>query len=170
MIVRQFDTESGIYAFTESGIVTAFHAHPLVMLKILLPTLAGSVSYFLIGWLVFEGLLGQYMSDNTLQLPGFRKGEAEASMVLVFVSCAAYALLLTLVFGQWSSVHTFQEGAIKGAILGMLVAVMANTYWYASTHFFNSWKPLLADVLAAGLTVGLMGGVIAAVLGYLVRQ
>ena len=139
------------------------------MLKILLATLAGTIVYFLIGWLVFEGLLGKYMSTNTTQILGFKKTPEDSSMAMLIVSCAAYALLLAVIMGQWAHIHTFKEGAILGAVVGILVAVMTDSYWYSTSHFFNGFKPVLADIAAAGLTVGIMGGVIGWVLGFLAK-
>lgn len=136
------------------------------MAKIILAALAGTVVYFLAGWLVFEGLLGSYMNAHTTQVPGFKKNAEESSMGMLLVSCAAYALLLALVFGQWTSVQTFWEGAKLGALIGLLVAVMTNSYWFSVSHFFNGFAPLFVDVAAAGMTVGLMGGVVGWVLGY----
>lgn len=136
------------------------------MLKILLAALAGTITYFLVGWLVFEVLLGQYMSANTTQIGGFKKSPEESSMALLVVSCAAYALLLALIMGKWANVHSFKEGAILGAVMGILIAVMTDTYWFSTSHFYNGPAPLLADVAAAGVTVGIMGGVIGWVLGY----
>jgi hypothetical protein len=135
------------------------------MIKILLAALVGTIVYFGIGWLVFEGLLGKYMSANTTQIVGFKKSEEEASMVMLIVSCAAYALLLAVVMGNWTQVNTFKEGAILGATVGVLVATMTNSYWYSTSHFFNGFAPILADIAAAGVTVGIMGGTIAWVLG-----
>jgi hypothetical protein len=135
------------------------------MIKILLAALVGTIVYLGIGWLVFEGLLGKYMSANTTQIAGFKKSEEESSMLLLIVSCAAYALLLAILMGHWAHVSTFKEGAILGATVGILVAIMTNAYWYSTSHFFNSLSPLLADVAAAGVTVGLMGGVIGWFLG-----
>jgi hypothetical protein len=136
------------------------------MLKILLAALAGTIAYFLVGWLVFEGLLGKYMSANTTQIVGFKKTAEESSMAMLVVSCAAYALLLALIMGKWAHINTFKDGAILGATMGILIAIMTDSYWFSTTHFFNNFKPLLADVAAAGLTVGIMGGVIGWVLGY----
>jgi hypothetical protein len=136
------------------------------MVKILLATLIGTVVYFLFGWLVFEGFLGKYMSTNTTQIAGFKKTEAESSMLMLIVSCAAYALLLAILMGQWAHVNTFREGVKIGAITGVLVATMTNSYWYSSSHFFNGFQPLLADIVAAGLTVGVMGGAIGWFMGY----
>jgi hypothetical protein len=136
------------------------------MIKILLATLSGTVVYFLFGWLVFEYILGSYMTANTTQIAGFKKTEEESSLMMLVVSCAAYALLLTLILGEWAQKTTFKEGALVGAVVGILVAIMTNAYWYSSSHFFNSLKPVFTDVLAAGLTVGFMGGTIGWVLGY----
>jgi hypothetical protein len=86
-------------------------------------------------------------------------------MVMLIVSCAAYALLLAVVMGNWTQVNTFKEGAILGATVGILVATMTNSYWYSTSHFFNSIVPVLVDIAAAGLTVGIMGGAIAWILG-----
>lgn len=133
--------------------------------KLLFAASAGAITYFLAGWLVFEGLLGTYMQENTTQIEGFKKTEAEASMILIFISCAAYALLITLVFHYAPEIRTFKMGSAMGAMIGVLVAIMTNTYWFATSHFFNDFKPILADILAASVTVGIMGGVVAWVLG-----
>jgi hypothetical protein len=45
------------------------------MTKILLAALAGTIAYFLVGWLVLEGLLGKYRSENTTQIVGFKKSQ-----------------------------------------------------------------------------------------------
>lgn len=133
--------------------------------KLFWATLGGSIAYFIAGWLVFESLLGSYMQTNTTQIEGFKKNEAESSMVLIFVSCVAYALLLVLVFHFAPSIRNFKSGFALGAMVGILVAIMTNTYWFATSHFFNNFKPVLADIVAAGVTVGMMGGVVAWVLG-----
>jgi len=139
--------------------------HFMPITNFLLAVLAGAITYFLAGWLVFEGLLGDYMQANTTQIEGFKKNEAESSMVLIFVSCAAYAMLMTLVFQYAPSMRTFKAGFVMGAMIGVLIAIMTNTYWYATSHFFNDFRPILADVVAASFTVGIMGGVVAWVLG-----
>jgi hypothetical protein len=136
------------------------------MIKIILAALAGTIVYFGIGWIVFEGLLGKYMSANTTQIVGFKKSEEESNILMLIVSCAAYALLLAIIMGNWTNVSTFKDGAILGATIGILVGIMTNSYWFSTTHFFNSIAPLLVDVAAAGVTVGIMGGAIGWVLGY----
>ena len=91
--------------------------------KLFLAASAGSVTYFLAGWLVFEGLLGSYMQVNTTQIEGFKKSEAESSMLLIFISCAAYALLLTWIFQYAPNIRTFKTGFAMSAMVGILVAI-----------------------------------------------
>jgi hypothetical protein len=43
---------------------------------------------------------------------------------------------------------------------------MTDSYWYATSNFFNNLKPMLADIIAATVTVGTMGSVIVGVLLY----
>jgi hypothetical protein len=134
--------------------------------KIFLATCAGAAAYLLAGWLVFERLLGRFTKARTIQLDGFYKSPEEASLALLAASCAAYALLLAILMSEgYADVHSVRDGASLGATVGVLVAIMADTYWYATTNFYSSALPVLADVGAAGLTVGIMGGVIGGVLG-----
>jgi hypothetical protein len=67
---------------------------------------------------------------------------------------------------NWTQISTFREGLIFGATIGLLVAAMTNTYWYRSSHYFHSLMPILVDIAATGLTVGLLVGVVALVLNY----
>lgn len=91
-------------------------------------------------------------------------------MGMLLVSCLAYALLLAVVFDQWADVRSARGGLVLGAVMGSLAAVMTNSYWYATSHFFLSWRPLVADVLAAGVTVGLMGAAVGWCLGAMQRS
>lgn len=135
-------------------------------MRIALATLIGTITYFLVGWLVFEGLLGRYMAAHTTTLAGFRKEGDGSSMLFLILSCVAYALLLSVVFERWAQVRSFSDGFVLGAIIGVLVAIMTDLYWYSSSHFFRSLWPVAADVLAAAFTVGLMGAVIGWYLGW----
>ena len=137
------------------------------LLRIALAALLGTISYFIIGWLVFEGLLGKYMAAHTTKLVGFQKEGEDASLWLLLLSCMAYALLLAVLFERWAQVSTFKDGLLLGALIGILVAIMTDLYWYSTSHFYDSLLPVAADVLAAGLTVGAMGGLIGWCLGAL---
>ena len=135
-------------------------------MRVALAALSGTLIYLLVGWVVFEKLLGRYMAATTTDIAGFKKAEADSSALMLVVSCFAYAVLLTVVFEYWAQVRTTRDGLVLGSFIGLVVAVMTNTYWYSTSHFFKSLAPVFVDVVAAGLTVGVMGGLIGWVLGY----
>ena len=106
------------------------------------------------------------MQSNTINLIGFKKSYSASNFIMLILSCLAYSTLLSIIFGSWANIISFKKGIQAGAVIGVLVAIMADSYWYSTSHFYNSLMPLLVDVIAAGLTVGLLGGVIGWILGY----
>jgi hypothetical protein len=126
-------------------------------LKFCLATLVGTIVYLLIGWFVFEFLLGSYMEANTTQVSGFTRGNGETIVSMMILSCFAYAALISFIFTYVSPVVSLTRSFIVSAIVGILVAMMTDFYWYSTCHFFNGLTPIAVDVLAAGVTVGVMG-------------
>lgn len=139
----------------------------MIETEVIAAAVVGTVVYFLFGWLVFEVLLGPFMKARTTSIDGFLKSPEESSMLMLLVSCASYALLLAILMSKdYLDIRNFPGGVDIGATVGILVAIMTNSYWFATTHFFNNLAPVLADVAAAGLTVGVMGGVVGVTLDY----
>ncbi len=130
------------------------------MKNYLLQIVIGTLFYLALGWFVFDLLLGRYTDLNTTQLPGFKKTEEEFSLLFIVVSCCAYACLLTFVLSHLLQIDDKKKGFYIGAIIGILVAIMADTYWLASSHFYANYTVVLLDILAAGVTVGATGFVI----------
>lgn len=135
------------------------------MLEIITATVLGAIGYFIIGWFVFEFILGKFMAAHMTTAPGFKKSDAESSLVWIFISCLAYSLLFTVLFTQWTETNTLGEGVLIGGFIGGMISIMTSTYWYATSHLFINFKPIIADVVAAVVTVGVMGAVISFVLG-----
>lgn len=136
--------------------------------KLITATLVGTIVYLIVGWIVFEYLLGSYTNANTTQIVGFKKNEQGSSMLMLILSCTAYALLLSSLILYWiNTSFNFKEGFKLGAVVGILVATMTDTYWYGTSYFYNNVTPMILDIIAASITVGIMGGAIALVLSYL---
>lgn len=137
--------------------------------RLLLLTLAGTLIYFVIGWFVFSFVLGSYTDAHTTHLPGFKKEDAEFSFAALLLSCMAYAALLSFVLVYVGHIDSPVQGAIVAAITGMLIAVMTDSYWFASSHFYDSLYPVLADVAGAGISVGMTGGLMLWLWSYMSR-
>lgn len=128
--------------------------------KILLCTLVGTAAYLLVGWFVFDFLLGNYTEANTTHIPGFKKTEAEFSYALLLLSCAAYSALMTYILVYLLDIKTLLKSFGISALIGLFIAIMTDTYWLASSHFYLNEMVLVLDIVAAGLSVGVLGVVI----------
>lgn len=128
--------------------------------KLIVTTLVGTFAYFIFGWFIFEFLLGNYTTLNTTQLAGFKKSPEESSISLLIVSCAAYALLMSYILVSHLNIKNLLKAFFIGSTVGVLVAIMADTYWYATTNFYSNFTVVLLDIIGAGISVGFMGLVI----------
>lgn len=137
------------------------NTHKVPIKKFLILAAVGTAVYLAFGWVVFDLILGAYTDHNTTQLPGFKKTEQEFSMAYLVLSCAAYSVLLTYIIAVLANARSAMKGLTIGAITGVLIAIMADSYWLASSNFYNSPLVAVADVLGAAVSVGVLGWVIA---------
>jgi hypothetical protein len=133
-------------------------------IQVLLAAVAGAVTLFLLGYLIWGVLLRAHFKSNAKEYAGLSK-EPTPNLVLLFLSNLALALLLAFLFAQWASIRTFADGVVAGAIVGSLIHLS----WKLSlTGYLNLYKrtwPVAVDILAETARVSLAGGVIGAVLG-----
>lgn len=129
--------------------------------KIFITTVIGTIAYYLFGWLVFDFILGNYINLNTTQLTGFKKTEEQFSMLLLIVSCTAYARLLSFILVYLLNIKQLIKAFMIGSTVGILVAIMTDSYWFATSHFYSNYTVMFLDILAAGISVGVLGLVIA---------
>ena len=125
--------------------------------KIIILILIGTIAYYAFGWFIFDYILGGYTDMNTTQIPGFKKSAEQFSMPYLVLSCAAYSALMVFVLIYLTNTTNIMKGTITGAVIGVLVAVMADSYWLASSNFYNNVFVAAADVAAAAISVGFLG-------------
>ncbi|PQJ11806.1 hypothetical protein CJD36_008405 [Flavipsychrobacter stenotrophus] len=131
--------------------------------KIIILIIIGTIAYLAFGWFIFDYLLGAYTDMNTTQIPGFKKTADQFSMPYLVISCAAYSALIVFVLVYLTKTTNVIKGIITGAVIGVLVAIMANSYWLASSNFYNNIYVAAADVTAAAISVGFLGFIITVV-------
>jgi len=129
--------------------------------KLIITAIVGTIAYFAFGWLVFDFVLGNYTDLHTTQLNGFKKNGEQSSLALLIVSCGAYALLLSFILVYLLNITDIWKASLIAAIIGVLIAIMTDSYWYATSTFYSNSMVVIFDVLAAGITVGFMGLIIA---------
>lgn len=125
--------------------------------KLIILIVIGAIAYFVFGWFVFDYVLGAYTERNTTQIAGFKKTAEEFNMPYLILSCTAYSALIVFVLVYLTNTRNIVKGTVSAAIIGILVAVMADSYWLASSNFYNNVYVALSDVVAAAISVGFLG-------------
>jgi len=117
-----------------------------------LSAIAGTIIYFLLGWLFYGTLF-----------PNLYPNEGQDSLIFVFGGCLFYALVFALIFNKWANISTFKSGTIAGAYLGALYSISMNFYMYSSSDL--NIENFITDVLITTISTGIMCGVIGYIIG-----
>lgn len=130
--------------------------------RALLAALAGAVTSFLAGWVIYGFLLMDYYTANTIVYEGLMKDPP--ALWGIFVSGFCSSLLFSLIFDKWANIRSFAAGAVAGAWIGFLIMLGFDLSFYS---FFNLYHPslLVVDVLLGTAFNAFIGGVIGFVLG-----
>lgn len=134
--------------------------------KVLLAAIAGAITIFLTGWVLYGMALKGFYDANTLEAAkSLMRGDEDMMLWAIFVGGLAQSILLAIVFNHWANISTFKSGAIAGAWLFFLMGLAFNMYMYGS---MNAWTltSVLVDPIVGAVQGAIAGGVIAWVLGY----
>lgn len=134
-------------------------------MKVILAALAGAVTSFLSGWVIYGMLLKNYMDANTLEsASSVMRPEEDMLLWAIFIACFAWSLLLALIFTRWAGISTFKSGAIAGGWVMLLMVLGADFYVYSMMNIYTL-NSIFVDALVNGVQGLLVGGVIGWVLG-----
>ncbi len=123
---------------------------------LLLSCLIGSVFYLILGWIIFDVVLGAYTEENTTQLKGFKK-TADFNFLFLYLSCLAYSFLINFILFH-TTINSLVKAISFSAIVGVLVACMTDFFWYASSTFYSNFNVVCLDLAGAAVSVGALGG------------
>ena len=134
--------------------------------KLILATLAGSVVQFLLGWLIYGLLLANFMNSHTTHYEGLMKDMNTGSfIILIFISGLVMSFLIAFIFQRWGKIEKFFMGLTSGMILGFFIALSYDLSTLAMENLFSK-RAMIVDVIANTIVVGIVGAVIAWVLGF----
>ena len=85
--------------------------------NVLISGIAGTIVYYLLGWLVYDILFPQMSTGDE-------------SMLGIFLGCLCYMFIYALIFVRWAHITTFKTGVTTGFVLGLLYALS----WQAFTY------------------------------------
>lgn len=128
--------------------------------KLLLGTLAGGVTYFIAGFLLYGLLLMKFFEANSAS-DIMKDPMAWWALIL---GNLVWGFTLTYIFARWANISTFMGGLTAGALLGFLIALSVDLSMYGTSNISNLTATLV-DPIVNGVMTGLTGGVIGWVLG-----
>jgi len=125
-------------------------------------TLVAGVLLFFLGWIIYGILLSDFMAANFNQ--GINKPTQEMVWWALIVSNLAWGLLTAVVL-SWKGRLTAGEGAVTGAVIGMLVVLAFDLGMYSMTTMFSGLTAVGVDVICNGAMFAVAGAVAALVMG-----
>jgi hypothetical protein len=131
--------------------------------KLILASVIGAVVAFLLGWLIFGIILMGFYEANTTQYTGLMK--EVPNLFLMIIANFFMAFLLSFIFQRWAGFKTFMQGLNGGMLIGFCVGLSYDLFFIAMMNLYNT-KVMVVDVLANTILMGIVGGVIALILGY----
>ncbi len=130
--------------------------------KFLMGTLAGGITFFIVGFLLYGLALESFFGSHSGTATGVMKTDLEWwALILGNLSQAA---LLSYIFLKWANIKSFAAGASAAAIIGFFIALGYDMINYATSNMMDM-TAAFADVAVGTLMTAIGGGVIGAVLG-----
>ena len=134
-----------------------------IYLKVLVATIVGSITIFLLGYLIFGILLAPYTKVGEIQYNGLRK--VPPDFLLLMLKNIVQAILLVYIFVYLAEIRTFLGGMKVGAIIMFLTTLSLNLNLLSILNLHNGYQANILDVVGETVRMALGGGVIGAVLG-----
>ena len=130
--------------------------------KLAVATLAGAVTLFFLGYLIYGMALAGFFETNVGSATGVPRDPL--NLVAIGLGQIPAALFLAMAISRWGGSETAAGGAKVGALFGFLVALGTDLTLYGTTNISNLTAtlvdPFLAMVLFAvsGAVIGMMLG------------
>jgi hypothetical protein len=122
--------------------------------NLVVSSVAGSVLYFLLGWVIYGMLFTNIYPPTDNQ-----------NMVLIYLGCLAFSALLAYVFLQWASISDPKTGARAGGIIGLLYGAGLNFFMYSSMT--PNYPNIALDIILNAVMGAITGAFIAFVISRL---
>jgi hypothetical protein len=132
--------------------------------KRIMATLAGFVTLFLLGWLIYGMLLMDFFMTNSGSAVGVMRADTEMVWWALVAGNVLQAYFLVYIFGKWANVTSFGSGLQAGATLGLIIGFAYDLTMYGTSNMMNLTATLV-DPFVSAIMMGVTGGVIGYVLG-----
>ena len=127
-------------------------------LRTVLAAVAGAVTLFVLGYVTYVVILGDFFAAHGAEVAG------EPVFWAIFAGELATASLLTFIFDKWASISTLAGGFKGGAIVGALVALAVGLIQFGAMGA-GDLTAVVADTVVSAVRVGIAGAVVGMMLG-----
>jgi hypothetical protein len=132
-------------------------------IRVLLATVVGAVTIFLLGYLFFGILLAPYTTAGEIPYPGLRK--VPPDMLMLVLKNIVQAFLLVYIFEYLAGIRTFFGGVKAGAVIMFLITLSQNLSMLSIMNLHTGYTPNILDLAGETVRAAFGGGVIGAILG-----
>jgi hypothetical protein len=132
--------------------------------KMIVAALVGSVIAFFLGWLVFGILLGPFYENHTIHYKGLMRDETQTRLYAIYLAQLCWCGLLAYVFDRWANIRSFGPGLMGGLIMGALIFTASDLMTWSMMNLMGC-KMMIVNIIANTLYMGVMGGIVAHILG-----
>ena len=129
--------------------------------KFAIATLAGTVTYFIGGFLIYGLALSSYMTENMMS--GMMKDPPE--WIHLILGQIAWGALLALVIGRWAKAGGAAAGFRIGLQFGLLMILGFDLTMLATSNVMNNFTVMAVDVVAGTVLTAVAGAAVGATLG-----
>lgn len=131
--------------------------------KIILAAIAGSILYFLLGWLIYGFLLMDFFVENTKYYEGLMY--EMPNLLLYFLANLSMSYLIAFIFQKWANIKSISKGFSAGFFIGLFLSISIDLMFYAGMDLYTPTL-VVVDVIANSVIIGLVGGSIGWILGF----
>jgi hypothetical protein len=134
-------------------------------IKVLAATIAGSITIFLLGYLIFGILLLPYTRADQIQYAGLHK--VPPDFLVLIIKNIVQAILLVYIFEYLAGIRTFLGGMKVGAIVMFFITLSFDLSLLSIMNLHKGYTAYILDVVGETVRMAIGGGVIGAVLGFM---
>ena len=131
--------------------------------KFLMAGIAGTIAFFISGWVIYGMLVDDYMKKHPGLATGVSRGDDEMQIGYIILSNLALGFLFAMIY-QWASIRSLMRGLISGVLIGFLMACNIDFIFYGTTYIM-SLHSIAADIPAFTVMCAIGGAVVGWVLG-----
>ena len=136
--------------------------------RVLAATVAGGITYFILGFVIWGLFLEDAMRPHMNVYPGLMN--VVPIWAPLILANLVTAFLLAYILDNWAQVRTFGGGAKAGAIIAFLQTLSFQLMFLAFMNIHKDYIPPIVDVVVATVMGAITGGVIGLVLGMMNKE